>query len=725
MWWCLAVVAGVMALGRHTPVGRVLAHLPIYGTFRVPARHILEVTVSLSVLAAYGAQGLWEQRRTAEAKARQVSMGVCLLAIVGLVLVGTLARRVAPHAPQDALLPALMKLRVYLAGQNFRLGRACVFVPLIAVCLSWIALLLARATRYRFHRPLSCLIVIVVFLDLMSFGRFHDIPSAGWNPLDQQNAPEVEWLKGAQLRTQDYRVLPVFSSWEDSHVCALKPNQNLAYGIPGLLCYGPVLPSRYNTLFGLQATGELAGDSWVSVQDVVDWSGFCARLTDERDEAGSFHERLWSLLTAEMHQAIEKGTGKEPLDTDTKEDMVNALNEVIGRRDLCNAARISTIEEQGEVGRILQWGIESISDAHVRRLNRLALEAAYPDIVAKSTVIGPAQLIMREDLLSALGVSHLVWYGWPHADGIRCDGMLTVGVPVAGPCSLPGVLTPTPHGDGYLTQAQIACAPPRTARYVVQFDARSEPGSGCDATEVRLEVSVAGRQVTPQTVQVGGSFRCYQVSMPPLAAGEGRPTIEVRFVSASPFWVKEVEIGGVPREASLPQQGARYALEAMFPESRILRNPNCLPRVYFVPSVRPVSSLAAVARYLRSGTFDPWSTALVEGAVDCGEIRGGLEARIESYDADRMVVRTWNPQAGFLVIGESWDRYWQAEIDGKATEVYVTNGVARGILVPGGERQVVLRHVPSCALASLAVSICGWLLVLGLLVGGVMRSWSR
>jgi len=53
-WLGVAVVGLLLSFGGMTPIYRLLFHIPIYNLFRVPARHLFEVDLALSVLAALG-----------------------------------------------------------------------------------------------------------------------------------------------------------------------------------------------------------------------------------------------------------------------------------------------------------------------------------------------------------------------------------------------------------------------------------------------------------------------------------------------------------------------------------------------------------------------------------------------------------------------------------------------------------------------------------------------
>ena len=53
-WLLVAVVAFLLMTGSHTPLNRLVYHIPIINDFRAPSRHTFEWSFAVSVLAAYG-----------------------------------------------------------------------------------------------------------------------------------------------------------------------------------------------------------------------------------------------------------------------------------------------------------------------------------------------------------------------------------------------------------------------------------------------------------------------------------------------------------------------------------------------------------------------------------------------------------------------------------------------------------------------------------------------
>ncbi len=57
-WSAAAVIALLMSFGGATPIYLLLFHVPVYNLFRVPARHLFEVGLAFSVIAAIGLDSL-------------------------------------------------------------------------------------------------------------------------------------------------------------------------------------------------------------------------------------------------------------------------------------------------------------------------------------------------------------------------------------------------------------------------------------------------------------------------------------------------------------------------------------------------------------------------------------------------------------------------------------------------------------------------------------------
>ncbi len=146
---------------------------------------------------------------------------------------------------------------------------------------------------------------------------------------------------------------------------------------------------------------------------------------------------------------------------------------------------------------------------------------------------------------------------------------------------------------------------------------------------------------------------------------------------------------------------ARWRKLATFGRAEVYENLRVRPRAWFVGRlvVAPRAEVIEAIKtgLLRDGTaFDPSEVALLE-TEDFGgrEIKlppvgdtAGAEVRVSSYAAQRIVIETSQPQAGFLVLSEIYYRGWEAWVDGVRVPVERVNYALRGVAVPPGHHRL-------------------------------------
>ena len=80
-WAVAAVVAVLLILGSYTPVARIAFYVPVLNKFRVPSRHVWELTFALGILAAYGWDGIKLRWNSPQSKNRLPIISGALLAL--------------------------------------------------------------------------------------------------------------------------------------------------------------------------------------------------------------------------------------------------------------------------------------------------------------------------------------------------------------------------------------------------------------------------------------------------------------------------------------------------------------------------------------------------------------------------------------------------------------------------------------------------------------------
>lgn len=120
-------------------------------------------------------------------------------------------------------------------------------------------------------------------------------------------------------------------------------------------------------------------------EDVLDWTVLCLRLNREGGRATpSPGRRIWELLSTEMRGEVLRAAQTNDIGKIFKFGLVNALNEMLGRRDFYQEDYFRDIELAGEAKDLLGGGRNDLSAEEARRLNRLLLEASYPQEIAGS-----------------------------------------------------------------------------------------------------------------------------------------------------------------------------------------------------------------------------------------------------------------------------------------------------------------------------------------------------
>ncbi|MGZ7064836.1 MAG: hypothetical protein ACXVI6_00620 [Candidatus Aminicenantales bacterium] len=123
--------------------------------------------------------------------------------------------------------------------------------------------------------------------------------------------------------------------------------------------------------------------------------------------------------------------------------------------------------------------------------------------------------------------------------------------------------------------------------------------------------------------------------------------------------------------------------------------------------------------------FDPLETAITEEEIPLAgrsEAVPGLPAGSAAVSVRKSVQGRGRyeaelPREGIVVFPGNFARGWRAWIDGRSARVFEVNLFAKGVLVPPGKHEIVLRYLPGSFLLGAAVSLAtGLFLLAGALV---------
>lgn len=155
----------------------------------------------------------------------------------------------------------------------------------------------------------------------------------------------------------------------------------------------------------------------------------------------------------------------------------------------------------------------------------------------------------------------------------------------------------------------------------------------------------------------------------------------------------------------------------------IYRNPEALPRTFFVPDVRLAADDNEVFRILNSPTFDPAQTAVIQGDVALPD-RPADSTRVQltGYRSRRITMSAFASSPAILVLSEVYyPAGWKASIDGEETPILRTNSILRSVLVPGGEHEIIFTFDPPTYATGKSITYAAWSLVVICILAGLGR----
>jgi len=153
-----------------------------------------------------------------------------------------------------------------------------------------------------------------------------------------------------------------------------------------LVCHatGYAMPSGYDPN-RLSAAAEEADLSLLRPDHILAWPAFCTRLATE-GAAGKpgICARLWDGLHRTARKTVQDVAAAKAATDDQRSEIVKAINALLQQPKLCSDKDIAALELGEEAKALAVISRDSISDQKALRLNRLLLEAAFPNEVAES-----------------------------------------------------------------------------------------------------------------------------------------------------------------------------------------------------------------------------------------------------------------------------------------------------------------------------------------------------
>jgi len=130
---------------------------------------------------------------------------------------------------------------------------------------------------------------------------------------------------------------------------------------------------------------ERLGSALLRDDDVAAWGEFAAALLESAQREGpSPARRIWESLTPEARAAMRLAAEAAPLSGEQRNLLLRALNRLLALPTLVDDRAFRGLAWTPEGQELLRGAREDLSPSAIARLNRLALEAAFPRLIAAS-----------------------------------------------------------------------------------------------------------------------------------------------------------------------------------------------------------------------------------------------------------------------------------------------------------------------------------------------------
>ncbi len=180
-----------------------------------------------------------------------------------------------------------------------------------------------------------------------------------------------------------------------------------------------------------------------------------------------------------------------------------------------------------------------------------------------------------------------------------------------------------------------------------------------------------------------------------------------------------------PGRADLERLAGKHPTVYADAQVRVLENRDALPRAWIVHEARQVATGEALS-LLASGAVDPRRVALLEQTpppdVAPPSNPALEEATVTHQEPDKLRVTVRTDAAGLLVLSETVDPAWQAEVDGTPAPILTADHLLRAVPVPAGEHTVELRYESTTLKVGTAISLLAYTGVIGIWTAA---GWAR
>jgi len=234
---------------------------------------------------------------------------------------------------------------------------------------------------------------------------------------------------------------------------------------------------------------------------------------------------------------------------------------------------------------------------------------------------------------------------------------------------------------------------------------------------VELTALALRQALLPPLPAVWGRLNSYDCdpqqlwSLPVSMLGE-----QVEAFEGTPGQTRLLRVGAVSRVVSLHRLGAPGLTllgeyPSPFPEPvRVYGVEGAQPRSYVVSGARVADGGAALATLL-DPTFDPAREVLLARGAPSPPGPSPGEVRLVEWAPDRLRLQATLSAPGWVVLVDTFDPGWRAQVDGQRAEVLRANIAFRAVRVEPGQHEITYRYRPRSVGLGLSISAGAALLV--------------
>lgn len=162
-------------------------------------------------------------------------------------------------------------------------------------------------------------------------------------------------------------------------------------------------------------------------------------------------------------------------------------------------------------------------------------------------------------------------------------------------------------------------------------------------------------------------------------------------------------------------------------EMRIFENKGAFDRIFFVPEYLFCASKDDTLKHLRNFSAEDFRRRVI--LEDMPEQSGKspprentkCDIKVELYMPGHIVFSANAGSDGFLVIADSYDSSWKAEVDGKKEKILRANYIMKALRISRGTHRIELHYRPLALIIGIYVSVAGWILILTLVIVSALK----